>query len=403
MKRRLLALATTCLTGVAVPAAALADPPAPAAQTDDAPASETTGQPVAQPPAPARNFDDGVPKPPGDNVAIPTVNQTHTVVKGDTLWDLSQTYLGNPWYWPKVWSYNPQIANPHWIYPGNQVKFSATGGSTDDEAPAEAQTEGQLPDDVDTSLVSADKNIGYVAPTASSFRQDALITDRELEESGQIVRSTAETEMLDNLATIYCRFKSSGDARVGSRFFIFRTVRSVNHPITGKHFGYVTRVVGTAKVQGKDDHGMVTAVIDHTYDVIERGDYLAPYSDKLSKAVPQKLATREVHGYILDSLADQPFLGAHMVVFVDKGKRDGIQDGNVLAVTRQSDGLSNASASPGDSDYEDKHLPARQIGRLLVVDAKDDASTCLVLQTAREFVPGDRVVTVTTTGPVSLR
>src|SRR4051812_39898549 len=53
-------------------------------------------------------------------------NTTHTVEKGDTLWDLSQKILGSPWYWPKVWSYNPEIANPHWIYPGNQVRFMAT-------------------------------------------------------------------------------------------------------------------------------------------------------------------------------------------------------------------------------------------------------------------------------------
>src|ERR1035437_9153443 len=47
----------------------------------------------------------------------------HRVEKGDTLWDLSQKFLGSPWYWPKVWSYNPEIANPHWIYPGNEVRF----------------------------------------------------------------------------------------------------------------------------------------------------------------------------------------------------------------------------------------------------------------------------------------
>jgi len=51
----------------------------------------------------------------------------HTVEKGDTLWDLSRRYLGSPWYWPKVWSYNPEIANPHWIYPGNQIRFFPTG------------------------------------------------------------------------------------------------------------------------------------------------------------------------------------------------------------------------------------------------------------------------------------
>ena len=61
--------------------------------------------------------------------------EVHSVVKGDTLWDLSQRYLGSPWYWPKVWSYNPEIANPHWIYPGNRVRFFRSG----EEVPAEVE------------------------------------------------------------------------------------------------------------------------------------------------------------------------------------------------------------------------------------------------------------------------
>src|SRR6476661_5543146 len=61
----------------------------------------------------------------GGNDTAP--GEVHTVQKGDTLWDLSQQYLGSPWYWPKVWSYNPEIANPHWIYPGNKVRFFPAG------------------------------------------------------------------------------------------------------------------------------------------------------------------------------------------------------------------------------------------------------------------------------------
>ncbi len=62
-------------------------------------------------------------------------SEVHSVVKGDTLWDLSQRYLGSPWYWPKVWSFNPEIANPHWIYPGNQVRFYRSG----DEGPSRVE------------------------------------------------------------------------------------------------------------------------------------------------------------------------------------------------------------------------------------------------------------------------
>ena len=94
-----------------------------------------------------RDKDNPQAKAAGDHVAMPpkmqgqgqaTANEDHTVEHGDTLWDLSQKYLGNPWYWPKVWSYNPQIANPHWIYPGDQVKFYP-GAAGDSEAPAQVR------------------------------------------------------------------------------------------------------------------------------------------------------------------------------------------------------------------------------------------------------------------------
>src|SRR5688572_17280612 len=55
--------------------------------------------------------------------APPSVGETHAVKAGDTLWDLCAKYLNSPWYWPKIWSYNPQITNPHWIYPGNELRF----------------------------------------------------------------------------------------------------------------------------------------------------------------------------------------------------------------------------------------------------------------------------------------
>lgn len=62
------------------------------------------------------------------SVSVPPI---HVVKKGDTLWDLSGRYYGNPWKWPKVWSYNPQIMNPHWIYPGDQIRMRLGGGPMD--------------------------------------------------------------------------------------------------------------------------------------------------------------------------------------------------------------------------------------------------------------------------------
>ena len=77
------------------------DANAPALEEEDSGPSAKTGAPV-----------------PGAGVP-----EVYTVEKGDTLWDLCQRFLNNPWYWPKVWSYNPRITNPHWIYPGDEVYF----------------------------------------------------------------------------------------------------------------------------------------------------------------------------------------------------------------------------------------------------------------------------------------
>lgn len=424
MKRRLLALATTCLAtaplplqGAAFAAGKKAAAPAPKPQGDDsadtsaddsgdAQGSETEGQTLSNPPM--QKDSKGPPRPGGDNVAIPSVNESHTVVKGDTLWDLSQHYLGNPWYWPKVWSYNPQIANPHWIYPGNQVKFSAQGGP-DQEAPAQVQEaegndEGTAEED-DTGVVTSSGRIGYVAPNNASFRQDGFVTDRELEESGQITRSFSEREMLDKLDKVYCRFKSTGDAHVGDRYFVYKTVRAVHHPLSGGHYGFLTRIVGTAKVLGVEN-GVVSAVIDSTFDEIHRGDYLAPYSDKLAKAVPVKPNSRKIEGVIIDSLNEESELGESQVVFIDRGRRDGIEEGNVLEVTRRTDGLVPLTRHPGETGYEDGRLPVELVGKLLVVDAKEGASTCMIIKSLRELAPGDRWNTSAGGGgaaPVSLR
>src|SRR5215470_12530862 len=67
----------------------------------------------------------------------PDTPEVYVIVKGDTLWDLSQKFLNNPWYWPKIWSLNAYIENPHWIYPGNKLKIIPGQGGP--QAPAQVE------------------------------------------------------------------------------------------------------------------------------------------------------------------------------------------------------------------------------------------------------------------------
>jgi nucleoid-associated protein YgaU len=85
----------------------------------NAAADRLEGQTVTQPPAPAPAS--------GSRDVAP---ENYVIQRGDTLWDLSGKFLESPWYWPKLWSYNPQIENPHWIYPGNPLRLSPPAPKT---------------------------------------------------------------------------------------------------------------------------------------------------------------------------------------------------------------------------------------------------------------------------------
>src|ERR1700737_5150664 len=92
-------------------------------------------------------------RPPPDRTfkPVPGTPEEYTIQKGDTLWDLSQKFLSNPWYWPKIWSLNPSIENPHWIYPGNRLKVTPGqgGAPAQVEVTAQAGAPGEAPKQAD--------------------------------------------------------------------------------------------------------------------------------------------------------------------------------------------------------------------------------------------------------------
>src|SRR5688572_26059644 len=181
-----------------------------AQEEDSTEADETDETEVADPP-------DSVKFSPTSGGRETAPGVVHTVESGDTLWDLSQKYLSNPWYWPKVWSYNPEIANPHWIYPGNRVRFFGSG----EEAPAKVEEGGvetadsSVAEDVapstemDTAedLVTVGGKISFEPKAGRSVAAAGFVTAKELEEAGTIDSSFSGAQMLTHLDTVYVRFK----------------------------------------------------------------------------------------------------------------------------------------------------------------------------------------------------
>ena len=352
--------------------------------------SEVEGTEVQQPPTQ---------RPPPEQGQVQTAppegpSQVHTVEKGDTLWDLSSKYLGSPWYWPKVWSYNPQIANPHWIYPGNQVRFYPGNG---EETPTRAEPVAGDEDELQAGqAIEGDEDVQMVRlPVETKTREivlkDGFATPNEIEAAGTLVGSYAESEMLSPPAIVYLDFKDRSAVQVGASYLVYRTVGKVYHPRTGKFLGYQTQVLGTVKVNRTSDP-KVRATLEKAFDEIGRGARIGPARERLFETVsPVANAVALQNLTVVAQLETSLTMAGEQVrVLVDAGSAQGVQVGNVFTVIRQADPiLSDVGVDP--SANQDTSLPVEEVGRCMAVDVREAVTTCLLLRSYREVVVGDRV------------
>ncbi len=328
-----------------------------------------------------------VPRPPAAN-AQPTPivppGQDYTVKHGDTLWDISGSYLQSPWFWPKLWSYNPQIANPNWIYPGNDVHFYPGSGAQPGNG--EPQGQGQQPEMmIIDDDVTVQGKIGYVSPRVVLVPVEGFITPKELAEAGRVSGAIGPKELLTALDIIYLTFDQL-KPKAGDDFVIFRTVSEVYHPVTGELLGYLTLLRGTAKIT-RPGPPMYTAEIERSFNTVERGDLVGPYGEKFRRNVARKENDRTLDGFIVATyVRDLVNIGQDHMVFIDRGRRDGVQEGNEFSVLVRRDGL--------EFDYKERWMkgyPIETIGKLLIVDTKETASEALVVNSSRELVVGDHI------------
>ncbi|MDQ3265607.1 MAG: peptidoglycan-binding protein, partial [Myxococcota bacterium] len=287
------------------------------------------------------------------------------------------------------------------IYPGNRVRFFQDG----DESPTQVET-GEGPQAVSelegvepgSEFVSDEPDdtvqvVGKIGPTLnrdSMVVRDVFVTPREIEEAGVIEASFSEATMLTFLDEMYVKFKQGG-GRIGDRYLIFRTEAEIQHPRKGGRVGYMTRILGTARIIRVSDR-VSTMRIEQAWDEIRRGDLIGPYGEQLNDRVASRPADRKLEGFVV--AAANPHLtmmAEYHTIVLDKGSADGVQVGHEFVVTRRGNEggkFTNPWEVVGRNDY-----PWEDIGVCMAVDVKETASTCLIKRSLREIVPGDRVET----------
>ncbi|RLB07694.1 MAG: hypothetical protein DRG50_01990 [Deltaproteobacteria bacterium] len=313
----------------------------------------------------------------------------YIVKKGDTLWDISQRFYGDPFLWPRLWQQNQYITNPHWIYPGDRIRLYPYKVLIEEEKPAKVKGVkpplARKPKGVPPTLLPPPAKIKLVCyPEVYSA---GFITKQMMEGIGSIIEAKEDKVMLSEGDKVHLTFKKGMEVKKGDKFTIFRVGEPIIHPITHKVIGRKVMILGIVKVtepEGETKMGFIIL----SFDPILRGDELLPYIPPREELAVSKLG-RPLFGWIVASKRKKEELGEGDIVYIDRGEGDEIKPGHLFLVFRRGelalDPLSKKKV----------RLPEDLIGKMVVIRTQKKTSTALITKSRLPIHVGDEIMAVT--------
>ena len=301
----------------------------------------------------------------------------HTVAPGNTLWDVSDAYLGTPWVWPSIWRDNSDIQNPHLIHPGDKLWISPHEMRRLTDAEAAEMMGGGSPAALADGMESPNGPSQY---RFSTIQTAGFVTRGTFDGNATIVDSVVDRVWLGDHDAVIIGL-GAGETAVGDQYEIFRRAGSVSDPETGLKLGWATNVLGWLEVLEVHDE-TATAMIRLSSGEIRRGDHLLPRPR--ATADIDVAARPDIDGSIMHTPVHRFEMGSTDVVYLNRGAADGLQVGSPLEVYRpigkEVDRVQN----------EAKQLPDWVIGKLIVVSTTPDTATAVITKTSVELQRGDR-------------
>jgi hypothetical protein len=310
----------------------------------------------------------------------PDAPDSYTVAEGDTLWDIAYTFLSEPWRWPDIWRVNPDIADPHLIYPGDVIRLRYVDGQPvlELERGLAGRTTRLTPEDTirleprvrATPLLSAIPTIDLEA--VSPFLRGNRVVDQTTYESAGYVIQGESGRILVGAGD---RFYARGAAfSVGDGLSIVRSGGRYIDPDTGEDLGFEAQEIGTAQVQSVDGD-IATLLVNTSREDIRLGDRLLPIEERaVSSTFYPSAPDASVDGRMIAVLDGVTQIGQFSAVALDVGSREGIEVGHVLGIERQGPLVRDRMA--GDV----VRMPSTRAGLLMVFRVFDRVSYGVVLQ-----------------------
>lgn len=384
------ARAAVALALLLVVAGCATAPEKPAAEPS---APEDTARPAAEPPEQPARDDDEVTR----DVVKPSHPVRYTVERGDTLWDIASMFLRDPWVWPEIWSVNPQIENPHLIYPGDVITLAYVGGEPRlrVERPTAERPAAEPAEERPTRRLEPEVRRRPLDDAIASIPGDAIrqflnrpnVVSREQFETAPYILGDYEGRLVSATGdTVFAR-GFDGDQPEASRYSVFRPGEELIDPGSGEVLGYEVIYAGRAAVREGGTPARLQ-LIDSTREIL-RGDRLLP--DTRPPVQPRyipKVPGERVDGQIISLFDAITQVGSNQVVVLNLGEEAGMEVGTVLGVEQSGGTVRDVY---GETPGEEVELPPQRVGTVMVFQVFERVSYALVMQAQQPVRLHDRV------------
>jgi hypothetical protein len=308
----------------------------------------------------------------------------YTIQKGDTLWDLSKQFADSPWQWPELWHYNPQIKNPHLIYPGQKIlifKKDWEGAEKQKEQPVQAEE--ALAQPVSAELTpqpeKAKKSFTFLEINNVGF-----IREKPVSPIGVIFKFRSEKAMGSVGEEVYIHPASTSSAlTVGDKYTIFRTLEPIRDTETDKLIGYQHLLSGIVEITKIEPQYAIGNVIK-SFREIKVNDSLMPYAP-LPQQIELKDSIPGLKAKFIKPEQEIALVGENVIGFFDKGENDGVLPGQTYFIYEQQTGI------PEPQNRKTITFAPEYIGKLIVLRTEPTTSTAYITDAIKGIVPGDIV------------
>lgn len=338
----------------------------------------------------------------------PNAPDSYTVVKGDTLWDISGRFLSRPWRWPEIWQLNREaIEDPHWIYPGDVVYLDMSGPQPRLRL---GKSLGGSRDGYNNNLAAngGAGNAGSIKGANGSTRVQPMIRSKPLDDNAIPTVNMAAIEAFLTRPLIVVpedlqknpRIVATQEGRVYlgsgdkayvrgitdesiSEYHVYRQARPLLDPDTRKPIAYEAQYIGSAKVEKKGDPA--TLKVESMNAEVGVGDRLMPAEEARIMNVVPRAPQAEVSGRIVSVHRGVSQVGKNSIVAINRGKGQGLDVGHVLSVKQRGRWIKDPETR------ESVALPDEAVGHMMIFRVFDDIAYGLVMEASELISVGDVV------------